>query len=176
MNKGDFNEIQFHLGFPNNKTKSDLIMTKSDLLDAIVQGEVSLASTFFIRGFVVDEHEPSGRRRTKFDLDQEFLKSKLKRLKIDNNASFDIRMLSQINYRNGIVIENIPVKFPTNDLRRLIEKSGLFLTNDCYHYKHIESAVIYIEKSDNKAEVLKKLRHLQYNNESFILHNNHWNK
>ena len=167
MKKGDFNEIQLYLGFPNNKTKSDLIMTKSDLLDAIVQGEVSLASTFFIRGFVVDEHEPSGRRRTKFDLDQEFLKSKLKRLKIDNNASFKIQVLSQSNYKNGIVIENISDCFSTNDLRGLIEKCGLFLTNDCYHYKHIESAVIYIEKSENKADILKKLRNLQYNNESF---------
>ena len=169
MKKGDFNEIQLYLGFPNNKTKSDLIMTKSDLLDAIVQGEVSLASTFFIRGIVVDEHEhePSGRGRIKFDLDQEFLKSKLKRLKIDNNASFEIQVLSQSNYKNGIVIENISDCFSTNDLRGLIEKCGLFLTNDCYHYKHIESAVIYIEKSENKADILKKLRNLQYNNESF---------
>ena len=167
MKKGDFYEIQLYLGFPNDITKSDLIMTRSDLLDAIVQGEVSLASTFFIRGFVVDEHEPSGRRRTKFDLDQEFLKSKLKRLKIDNNASFKIQVLSQSNYKNGIVIENISDCFSTNDLRGLIEKCGLFLTNNCYHYKHIESAVIYIEKNENKADILKKLRNLQYNNESF---------
>ena len=167
MKKGDFYEIQLYLGFPNDITKSDLIMTRSDLLDAIVQGEVSLASTFFIRGFVVDEHEPSGRRRTKFDLDQEFLKSKLKRLKIDNNASFEIQVLSQSNYKNGIVIENISDCFSTNDLRGLIEKCGLFLTNNCYHYKHIESAVIYIEKNENKADILKKLRNLQYKNESF---------
>ena len=157
-------------------------MRKSDLIDTIVQGDVSLASTFFIRRFwskshIIFENEGSGNDgRTKADLifqgiDRELLYSKLKRLKISNDDSCEIRVLSHKKFKSGIVIDKLPEFIPTNKLRRVIGKCGLTLTRNVSHYKNIKSAVVYFENSENKVEILNKLRNLQHSDEFFKVSN-----